>query len=1320
MSTPKKESDGNVEIEVHENPLFTRKKKRPLRQFSSQDPSPGIELRITSLDMLQQSRLVAKPSNRKKRPSENKGIENASKVEVARIQTPNFYRNRARLPCCGWCSADSVCAVCFTAALTFIVMYIYQFVAIGSAIVIFSFFLFFANFLATGFAPEKTQVRRAVVLWIVFTLLFGISVVYIDNNWAVPGQAACQRPGCTITKAPRIKDSVTVGAGACEWMDFDEERGGWQDMCPRTLKRPVMTNQTLNPFSPGEDLFKITAEDLTAIHSMWLSIRTLVTSIVFTGKDNEANAAYCNQNLDRVICEFFAPPCTASCSMRSKQIMCAETCELLNRGCRELIVSANEIVNGEYQFFIDQMIASQGPMFRAAMATFNSFVPFVIKNTNCSDGGYWIQNCKELQSRDDANEDGPCSLANRYASEELDHDLRPLTVAILSCCFFLVSIVLISVQRKRSLSLRKAWDVHVNYLQRFKFNRTLQRLALVVLFSLVPLSHLAGVVLESEEYIATAAITYAMSFAAGLIFWKDIFWHDKDEIMRRSSTSESWCSDKTPPLSVGSMIDDDGSAKSDSETDRTSAPKGPLYKRLKAFYSKYLSFRTGKYGFHKFLLLEVAECFLQIAFLFTTCHERNVGEIIISTSIISINLISTPAMFLVNARKETMLLFDAAIDLTYLLFNAEVFLKGLSSKTHTSVLEFLGVYTPFINILAHLHTVSKFSKDVEANKENDAAPTLNIESRMQWRWYIPTLPSFSSNGGTVRIFGEGGKYNLARVSAFLIALVLACAFFISTCVRVSMLASQCIPIVGSACVWNGLDPILPFKESSFFAPLECGFDKALFLRIADCNDGQLPHFDALHRLATVEIVDHVGWLNDTDAFDRAGLDNLKHLESVYIEGTEFARIPKSFAPLLKHAQVKFKHVPAESMEWSGMNVSAEGLEMLDLGIIHSVGNRLKHVDLSQNYISDIDRLFFSKKHPHLEVINISGNSIERSSPSGKIIDVLPQLSTIDVSNNRIAFLDRQYPSWWANGQDRVFRFHGNPVKKIFWDICSLEQLPSDTFELNLTYLGVSGNNLPNLNPRIANQRFLEGIDIFGNGRMYPSYPDMLNSMERVKEIVVGGMGSKTRNFTTIRFAPVITAPSLEILSYSYGALDTTILSNFSSLRPHLKVLNLEGNAIPYLADIGEFRALEKLQLSHNRFMGFSPLMSGLSKLGEINLKSNRLRYLPSEIAALPSLRKLDVRDNPHLFGELGDWKFDHIDDIDGKGRDQFNLLEETWLQFNKGYYQHIEGEGFLQFAEVPFGQVLFNATTTKRVPDELKLKCNETGVECLPEGLFRL
>ena len=154
-----------------------------------------------------------------------------------------------------------------------------------------------------------------------------------------------------------------------------------------------------------------------------------------------------------------------------------------------------------------------------------------------------------------------------------------------------------------------------------RYPRKTQKFALIVFFCLIPFGFWGSLLLEqNRRYIASAG-TYVTTFGGLVLF--------VEELLGKINTTVS----KSRSVYLNGSF-------------REALTKPRL------FYRRYLSFRTGQYGFAKFLFTEIFEFSIQTIFLFTTCNKRVSTDIIMSTTLLSLNLVSTPACLLANVRER--------------------------------------------------------------------------------------------------------------------------------------------------------------------------------------------------------------------------------------------------------------------------------------------------------------------------------------------------------------------------------------------------------------------------------------------------------------------------------------------------------------------------------------------------------------------------------------------------------------------------------------------------------------------------------------------
>ncbi|XP_077546697.1 uncharacterized protein LOC144159215 [Haemaphysalis longicornis] len=343
-------------------------------------------------------------------------------------------------------------------------------------------------------------------------------------------------------------------------------------------------------------------------------------------------------------------------------------------------------------------------------------------------------------------------------------------------------------------------------------------------------------------------------------------------------------------------------------------------------------------------------------------------------------------------------------------------------------------------------------------------------------------------------------------------------------------------------------------------------------------------------------------------------------------------------------------------------------------------NRLQVLDLSHNNISalqDSDFLDLSE----LRLLNVSHNQIAQVSSSESPFRFLANLTTLDLSENRLEALT---PGFF-DGLQRLQRLDlgGNPLMSLDPDSlkdlgplrelglarCQLSRLPPIVYQHlpNLESLDLQDNQLNKLAPEEF--RHLHGLRVLRLDG---------NRLKRIPEYVLAGNALSrlglARNQLSVLFPCAFCNSSIEDLDMSHNALLSGDGDPLMPLAASLDRLDLSWNplfgdsAAALVRSLGRLRvlrldglglrhlpletfagvpALRELGLRHNRFRGLPPgLLAPLRSLQSLDVAFNRLRGLSpetvSELDSLPELSRLAAHDNPWQcdecnVGELSRW-----------------------------------------------------------------------------------
>jgi Leucine-rich repeat (LRR) protein len=345
-----------------------------------------------------------------------------------------------------------------------------------------------------------------------------------------------------------------------------------------------------------------------------------------------------------------------------------------------------------------------------------------------------------------------------------------------------------------------------------------------------------------------------------------------------------------------------------------------------------------------------------------------------------------------------------------------------------------------------------------------------------------------------------------------------------------------------------------------------------------------------------------------------------------------------------------------------------------------VGENLRYLNLSHNFLSSIDRLpwknlqildlranLLQGKLPappySIEIFLISNNSLIGGIPS--MICNASSLRILDISRNRLGGTVPQCLGNFSNDlvvmDLRMNNFHGT--------------IP-DTFvkDNQLTTLVFNGNQLEGQLPKsLVNCTKLEVLDL-GNNKISDFFPSWLEALPELKVLVlnsnrfhgpIGNHKTSGKSFSKLRILDLSHNEFTRLLPRNYfqnlNAMMTIqgetpqylgesdyyqdsvavtmkgtkielekILTIFTTI--DLSCNKFEGK-IP--EELGRLTILILLNLSHNSLTGHIPLsLENLSELESIDLSSNKLTgEIPTQLTSLTFLAKLNLSQN-QLIGPI--------------------------------------------------------------------------------------
>lgn len=206
----------------------------------------------------------------------------------------------------------------------------------------------------------------------------------------------------------------------------------------------------------------------------------------------------------------------------------------------------------------------------------------------------------------------------------------------------------------------------------------------------------------------------------------------------------------------------------------------------------------------------------------------------------------------------------------------------------------------------------------------------------------------------------------------------------------------------------------------------------------------------------------------------------------------------------------------------------------------------------------------------------------------------------------------------------------------------LSKLPGAIGELlNLQKLNVSHNKLKSLPPELAQLRHLKSLLIQHN--QLEEMPDALGQLAELEELdlsnnslrnISGCLGGLTHlgrlnlSNNQLRTLPaeISSLKSLRQLDCTSNLLEDvpTSLAGMDSLEQ----LYLKQNKLTFLPELPNCKRLKELHVGNNQISTLGPQhLSHLRCLSILDLRDNKLKSLPDEIALLEGLERLDVTNN---------------------------------------------------------------------------------------------
>ncbi|KAL7018451.1 hypothetical protein ACKWTF_010759 [Chironomus riparius] len=298
-----------------------------------------------------------------------------------------------------------------------------------------------------------------------------------------------------------------------------------------------------------------------------------------------------------------------------------------------------------------------------------------------------------------------------------------------------------------------------------------------------------------------------------------------------------------------------------------------------------------------------------------------------------------------------------------------------------------------------------------------------------------------------------------------------------------------------------------------------------------------------------------------------------------------------------------------------------------LKVVHLENNRLRHVHPES---------FLMSSGRGIEIIYIQNNDIERIAEVRSILDALPTLRYLDLSNNKLTEIP--FGALHGHGTLEQLQLDDNQLRLIERD--AIMAMPS------LRELRLKNNSLTDLLPMpFWNLPALKGLDV------------SFNKFRRLEPIFFVGLPSLRRfdisenSLSYIDQNVFKNSPMLETVNISVNELSSIDRNTFGSLT-NLFELDANNNNLKEMIS-GLPRAIERVSIRNNQIVNLAatPHTFDLPNLRMIDLSSNGLSHVRQVFTRSPQLRVIHLAKN----------KLTSIDETSFLG---LNHLEQLNLQDN--------------------------------------------------------
>ena len=687
-----------------------------------------------------------------------------------------------------------------------------------------------------------------------------------------------------------------------------------------------------------------------------------------------------------------------------------------------------------------------------------------------------------------------------------------------------------------------------------------------------------------------------------------------------------------------------------------SAPRNILFK-LYYMLETGIDIEHGKYYYHYTILCELLELALQTSTIDSMVRTNDLVYVMVSITILSVNLITTPLAFLSSkfsdiwGRKLTYM-NDAVLESAFLFLNIAVTRRR--DLLHPSVL--LSIIFPLLTLLGKITTFVELT-------------TTYLENTSRRRsWVAQTMGEQSSSTKPIT-FRMGRTIEQMKLRIIVCLSIFTSLsgviFFVYMMIVAENVMIECSEVLGAE-IWAGSYPRFVFKMGLLERP--------------SC------HFESINRV----LAPHKNIVSMTP-----GIGQLVNLESLVLPGNNIRFLPRQILKLRKISSIDLQGNPVwTTLVWSSLNITEfpkilslfTELRVLDLGCnkIHTipdmVGNmqllrvlklqnnsihrhglsprimnllQLKHLDIRNNPVataltwygvdsSKLLRVLSTGLNATLTDLDVSSSNLQTDDVKD-LLRSIPRLVRLNVSKNRLTSLD--FGQILREVSLSLLDLSLNPISNIRLEMFHELNYVWKRGTVDLKNIGVKSFTVsdPPYHPfptalvgHFFQQNVLQNILFYGKRQEIYGFP-LCKINDHVKTLIVTyAFDLPTECISRLTHLHMLTLGRNRLESLDVSSLtklhtlvlwDNALTSiNVTSLI-ELKYLDLGGNALASL-DVSRLSKLLSLRLRNNRFNStVHPSITRLTNVECLSLRDNQFSGNISWVKKLTRLRWLDLRNN---------------------------------------------------------------------------------------------